>query len=260
MTTDFSQDPQDNPYASPDAQSMAGSAGAAGATPRRTSMDYMQAYTYIFEHPKWLVTVLLLGLLQIIPILGLLVLYGYTFEIVAVLAYGRAQYPEFNFDRFGPYILRGLWLFLTALIFQIGVWIVLAVLGVIAAVVGNTIGEAAGTIVLMGAQLVNFVMSIALAFIMMPALLRVGLTNEIGQAFNFDWIKDFVSKMWLEMILAGLFMWITSLVLFMVGILALCIGILFAFAILGMAYGHICFQLYQVYLSRGGQPVPISTN
>ncbi|MEX1041283.1 MAG: DUF4013 domain-containing protein [Pirellulaceae bacterium] len=259
MSTDFSQDPQENPYASPEAESMAGAEGVAGVTPRRTSMDYIQAYTYIFEHPKWVVTVLLLGLLQIVPILGLLVLYGYAFEVVAVLAYGRAQYPEFNFDRFGPYLLRGLWVVLTMICYQlivVGVYVLTIILGAIAtAVAGDTIG---GLVVVMGLFL-YFVTSIGIAFVMVPALIRVGLTNEISEGFRFDWIKDFVSKMWLEQILAGLFLAITSWLLGFVGTLLLCVGLLFAMVIIAMASGHICFQLYQIYLSRGGQPVAIST-
>ncbi|MEX0791548.1 MAG: DUF4013 domain-containing protein [Pirellulaceae bacterium] len=259
MSTDFSQDPQDNPYASPEAESMAGAEGVAGVTPRRTSMDYMQAYTYIFEHPKWVVTVLLLGLLQIVPILGALVLYGYVFEVVAVLAFGRAQYPEFNFDRFGPYLLRGLWLFLVGLMVQVVSWVITAIVGIILGIVGATLGEEVAMVMMIMVQIFSIGIGLALAFFMVPALIRVGLSNELGEAFNFGWIMDFVSKMWLEQLLAGLFFMITAMVLMMLGMLALCVGMLFAIPIAALAYAHLCFQLYQIYLSRGGQPVAIST-
>lgn len=259
MSTDFSQDPQDNPYASPVAESMATPAGPAGVTPRRTSMDYMQAYTYIFDNPKWVVTVLVVGLFQIVPILGVLVLYGYVFEVVAVLAYGRAQYPEFNFDRFGPYILRGLWLFLVALMFQVASWVISGVVGFALGLIGVALGEEAAMLTMILAQAFGAVLGFALAFFMVPAFIRVGLSNELGQAFNFGWIMDFVSKMWLEQLLAGIFFMISAMLLMMLGILALCVGMLFAFPIIFMAYGHLCFQLYQIYLSRGGQPVPIAT-
>lgn len=259
MSTDFSQDPQDNPYSSPEAESMAADQPVDRLTPRRTAVDYMQAYTYIFENPNWVMNVLILALLVIVPILGAIVMYGYVFEVIAVLAYGRARYPDFSFDRLGPYLLRGLWVILTMFIFQMVVVLAYGLLVAAAGVAGAALGEGAGAAMFLLALLIYMVLLIAMAFIWVPAVIRVGLSNELSEAFKFDWIKDFVSKMWVEQLLAGLFLMVSAMLLSMVGFFALCVGVLFASALVSMAFAHLNFQLYQVYLSRGGQPVAIST-
>jgi hypothetical protein len=61
--------------------------------------------------------------------------------------------------------------------------------------------------------------------------------------------------MWLDTLLAILFMMVTSMVIVMVGFLACCIGVFFAQPIVLLAYAHILYQLYAIYLTRGGMPV-----
>jgi uncharacterized membrane protein len=62
---------------------------------------------------------------------------------------------------------------------------------------------------------------------------------------------------WRERLLSALFLLLTVFVLDIVGLLALCVGILFVGPIVALAIVHLTYQLYAVYLSRGGTPVPI---
>jgi len=40
------------------------------------------------------------------------------------------------------------------------------------------------------------------------------------------------------------------------GTLAFCVGLYAAVAVATLAWSHLAYQLYSVYLSRGGTPVP----
>jgi hypothetical protein len=64
--------------------------------------------------------------------------------------------------------------------------------------------------------------------------------------------------MWKEILLAALFQTVASLALAAVGLLALCIGVYFATVIIYFCWMHLHKQLYTLYLSRGGEPIPVS--
>jgi len=235
-------------------------------------MEYMRSYQYIFENPDWIKTVLFLGLLYIaaaIPMVGLViqVLYlGFQFEVIEWLlrTQGR-QYPTFDFNRFGDYLGRGIWPFLANLVasfvlfpvIYIGMFAgILVVGGVVSAAgedAGPVIGFALGSVLFLAFMAISF----PAMFVMVAMILRAGLSQDFASAFQFNWIFDFCKRMWLEMLLAGLFLMATGFVLSLLGLLALCVGLLFTMPLVLLSSAHLLYQLYVVYLSRGGMPVPI---
>jgi Protein of unknown function (DUF4013) len=241
------------------------------AGPLQTSLDYMRAYNYIFENPTWTTTVLLMGLAcltAIIPgvsiVLQLLII-GYQFETIDWLlkTQGR-QYPTFDFARIGDYFGRGLWPFLVNLVASFVLipvlYIGMIVAGLIVAGVASAAGDDLGPVlaVALGAivVLVFFAAFVLVTFYLVAMMLRSGLAQDFGSAFQFAWLQDFVRRMWVDIILAGLFLMVTGVALYLVGLLALCIGLFFVIPLLMLASAHLLYQLYIVYLSRGGMPVP----
>src|SRR5947209_5698807 len=104
-----------NPYASPSAA--AGPQPVVGPFKPIDKIEHMRMFKYVFENPNWLMNILLAGLCMIIPIIGSLIVLGYQFEAVAVLLSTQgARYPDFTFNRFAEYLVRGLWPFLVQLI------------------------------------------------------------------------------------------------------------------------------------------------
>ncbi|MGY8769159.1 MAG: DUF4013 domain-containing protein [Pirellulales bacterium] len=192
-----------------------------------------------------------------IPIVGGIVLLGYHYEVIAVLASGRGRpYPEFDFGRFGEYLVRGVWVFLVSLcagLLIIPLYLCFLVLGAVAGSIDATLGGVAMIIFFFVLMVVYFCGMLG----MIPLTLRAGFTKNFGESFDFAFIKDFVSKMWLEEFLCMLFIGISSWFVMMAGMAMFCIGMYPAIALVGMAYTHLQFQLYQVYLSRGGQPIRI---
>jgi hypothetical protein len=99
--------------------------------------------------------------------------------------------------------------------------------------------------------------SLVLAIFLQPMLFRAALTLDFGQAFQFDWVKDFVAKVWLELILGFLFLAVAANILSLLGLLACCVGVIFVGPVIMLAHANLLFQVYSIYLSRGGIPVPI---
>jgi hypothetical protein len=73
-------------------------------------LQYWRSYAFIFDSPAWVTNILFCTLCQLIPLIGPVVVTGYLFEIIEALHRGhRGGYPDFTFDRFTNYLLRGLW-------------------------------------------------------------------------------------------------------------------------------------------------------
>jgi hypothetical protein len=261
----MSYDPK-NPFASPSVPPPVATSYAAGYPDR---IDYMRAYNYIFESPNWMMNVLWAALCilstLVIPVIGQLVLMGYSYEVIEALCLTRgARYPDFDLNRFGDYLGRSIWPFLVNLVVAIPLSIVITIavlLVVLLAAAGGAMGgDDFGpvlAVVFGGIGLLGLtVFSLFAGCLMLPVVLRAGLQQEFAAALDFGWAMDFLKKVWVEMVLAILFLMVTALVLEMLGLFALCIGIFPAVAIITLAYAHLCYQLYMVYLGRGGKPIP----
>ena len=91
-----------------------------------------------------------------------------------------------------------------------------------------------------------------------PLVLRASITQDFGQSFSFPFVKRFVTVMWKEILLSSVFQIVAGTVLICIGALALCVGMYFALVPAYFCWMHLQKQLYRLYLSRGGEPVPLS--
>src|SRR5436190_17744980 len=218
------------------------------------SMDYMRMLSYVFENPNWFMNLLLGGLCSLIPVIGPIVLQGYRYEVViGLLAVGGARYPDFNFGRFGDYLMRGFWPFLVGLACSL-VLLPFYVLILVGAIVGGKAGAA--LVVLM--QLAMLVIVPVFVLVVQPMVLRAALTLDFVQAFQFQWVKDFLRRVWAELLIGMLFLIVSAMVLAPLGLLACCVGILLVGPLVSLANANMQFQVYSIYLSRGGMPIPIN--
>jgi hypothetical protein len=235
--------------------------------PLAGAMEYWRAWKYVFHSTQWVVTVLFITVAMFVPILGPLVVYGYQFEVVEGLhRSGGRSYPDFNLDRFADYLVRGVWVFLAMLLGGLALApIYLLVLGcgaggmiAVAAAAGSEDAAkavfGAGLPLLIGLMVI---LALPLNVLLVPLVIRAGLTQDFGATFNFDWIKSFLSKTWREMILGTLFLAATGMLAGWAGALVCCVGAYPAAALVILAQSHIFYQFYAIFLARGGEPVPL---
>jgi hypothetical protein len=233
------------------------------------AFEYVRMYSYVFDNPNWLMN-LVWGALCIIsqfliPIVGPLLLLGYQFEIIDALLASRGQrYPDFDLNRFGDYLGRSLWPFLVKLVaglvlgFALLMVIAIPVVAIIA--IASSAGEdAAAPFLAIGIPLLVLVL-VPLAFLttmpLVPMAFRAGMTGSFGEGFNFDWVKDYLRRVWFELLLAMLFLAFSGFALTVCGLLACVLPVLLVQPLVLFAEAHLMYQLYLLYLSRGGQPIP----
>jgi hypothetical protein len=264
----------ENPYSPPGPALYAGKPAIAPWVEQPSGpwqMNYFGAFDMIHRNPDWFVNTLLMFVCAIIPVIGGIVLNGYVYETIEILhRTSGLYYPKFDFNRFVEYLLRGVGPFLIGLVLNtiLAFVVIFSYLAVIASAVAagaaaDKPDEAAVGMGVLGAVAVVvplvFAVSLVIGFFTIPLGLRGGLSSDIGQSFNFGWAIEFIKKTWLEMILVFLFQIGLGIVLELI-ILATCgIGLLALPVMVGyivLITAWLQFQLYRVFLSRGGEPVP----
>jgi hypothetical protein len=235
--------------------------------PERTEpgMKYLRSYQFLFDSPKWLTNLLAGTLAIIVPIVGPIVFIGYQFEIIEGMHLrGEEKYPDFDTNRLSQYLLRGLWPFLVQLIVGLPFGLLMAFLWIVVVIAGTTAGagnkDGGGVfvlIVLCFFVLVIVVANLLLPLVMLPLSLRAGLTQDLGASFSMAFLKDFIGKMWVEMVLVQIFFLVTGPFVIIIGLLACLVGVYPAAALLGFAQAYLLYELYELYLQRGGSEIPL---
>ena len=229
-------------------------------------MKYWRAYAYFFDSPKWGMNLLLGAVCTLIPVLGGIVFSGYGYEAVeAMHRRGKDDhYPDFDFNRFVKYLVRGCWPFIWQLIVSVPVFFVVWVLYFIFAMIfigtvdTHEHGPPAAVFLFFA---FFFALALALALVvsvvLSPLLLRSGLSQELGFDQAIPFLQDFLKRVGKEVVLAQLFLIGTAIVIVPIAELMCILPVFPAIVIVQMAHFHLLYQLYGLYLQRGGTPVPL---
>jgi hypothetical protein len=228
-------------------------------------MNYPASVSDFFKSPKWMMNLLLAGLCALIPLIGQIVLKGWLITGF----WGRdddryENFPDFDFNNFVKYLERGIWPFLVTLVSGLALGFlcafVLLPLGMITSLVagGSHDQSCVGAFMALIMMFVYFIMVAGIFCVLSPLVLRASITQDFAQAFNFTFVKRFLALTWKELLISSLFCVVAAVVLSGVGFVLLCIGIYFATVLVYFCWMHLQKQLYNLYLSRGGEPVPFS--
>jgi hypothetical protein len=225
-------------------------------------MRYWAAYKFLWTSRNGWRNLLLASVCVLIPVVGVLVLMGYLRDVMLArldtLDDDAIGYPDFDFSLFGEYLQRGLWPFLVSLVASLVMVPVIFVLWfggfVIVSAMSRNGPIMVAALALLG--IVWFAFMLALNLVMVPLIIRAAILEEFGPSFSWGWIKDFASRMWREVLLSALFLAVTCIPLLLIGYAMCFVGIYPAMALLTVAQWHLHFQIYRIYLSRGGAYVP----
>lgn len=240
-------------------------------------LQYLHSYTYAFEGGDAFLNLALISVCMLIPIVGPIVLGGYQYEIVAALhRWPKQTHPEFEFSRFGDYLSRGIWKFLADMIMWMiatPVYLVVfyggmfAIFGIGMLFGGNQPGGdpslaigIAATIVVPLALFVLLALMVGLRLVINPLVLKASLSGEAADLFDISFMTDFVRRTWRESLLELTWMFVTYPIVILVGYMLCLIGVLPAAALWMMADAHTNWQLYEIYLARGGRPIRLKSD
>lgn len=233
-----------------------------------TRLRYLYIYSFLFESPNWKLN-LLYGFLcalsaQVVPLLGIMVFLGYSFEVMeSFIRHPDRPYPDFEPNKLGYYLQRSVAPFLVSLVFTLpALLLVAAVCGlegiVLVAAVSTASKEA--PLWIAGGLVLIFITSISvltLAFApVTPFYMRAGLAQDVGQGFKLAWSLDFLKRVWFELLMITIFNLVTMFPMMLLGSGCCGIGICLVQAIDFFATASSCCQLYNIYLARGGEPIP----
>jgi hypothetical protein len=230
------------------------------------TMHYLEAYSYYFKSAKWWLNLLLGAVCVLVPIVGPMVLMGWAFVILERSPRQWDQDSDFDANKLGTYLLRGLWPFLVQLViglpvgFLLGlIWFVVVMGSVIASgPQGGQAGPPRFFLLIFPTYIISIiVLSVIIQMITLPMALRAGLTQDFASGFKFSWAVDFIKRTWVEMLLSMLFFVVTSPFIALAGLVLCCAGVYPAQALIMLAHYHIWFQLYDLFLQRGGEPIPL---
>jgi hypothetical protein len=226
-------------------------------------MRYLRSYQFPFESDNWAVNLLCLSACQLIPVIGNILVLGYTYEVIEGLhAGGTRRAPDFDFNRFGKYLLRGLWPFVVQLVISlpvifVAVVVYLAAFTLLIMPAQDRDSEALAFVVLLLAYLLILVLGFVTSLVAMPMALRAGLSQEFALGDCWDFARDFLRRVGRELLLAQLFLTVTTPLVALVGLLLCFIGVYPAIAVICLAGAHLYYQLYELYLERGGVEIPL---
>lgn len=218
-----------------------------------------------------MMNLLLGGVCVLIPIVGPIVVFGWLITgFWARQDENFETFPDFDFSHFGKYLERGVWPFLVAFVVGVGLSIVLVplvwILMIPAMLISGglppggdpNLGGCLGVMITMVMMLVWAVAIVAMMLVLVPLKIRASLTQDFAKSFDVAFVKQFVALTWKELVLSSLFIVAASIVLSLLGMLVFCVGVYFAAVVIYFSWTHLNKQLYQLYLSRGGEPVPMS--
>jgi hypothetical protein len=227
-------------------------------------IQYLESFRYIFTHPEWFKNLIIFSVFILIPVLNLAILFGYLYEIVEH-RHRRlpGPYPLFEVRRFARYVTRGIWCYLLGDIMQVIIAPIVQVLtqttmfGSMAAMQSGEAGAIAVAVIVPLVIIGFLLFLLLLQIVTAPFFLRGGLSQDFGVMMNFRWAYDYVRQMWLELVLVHIFLMLSMLVVLPLGCLLFCYGFFVALALVTMVEAHLFCQLYELYLTRGGEPIPL---
>jgi uncharacterized protein DUF4013 len=231
--------------------------------PRR--LVYFPAFRFVFDNPDWFTTVVFTSVIGFLPILGQIAHIGFYYDVVEALhRQPHVPYPKFEFRRFGDYCTRGVWPYVLAMMVGMLVyffaWLPTQLtlqFGFIFLIsntqMGTLILGIVAPVVLTGALFIL----VGVTVVTSPFMLRAGLAQDFRQIFRFDWCQGYLRRMWADEVLATLFLLASSLALISLGCCVFVYGAFAAGAVVSIASAHIRWQLYAIYLERGGEPIPL---
>ena len=180
------------------------------------------SFAYPFRSPNWVSTIVLQGLILIIPIIGQIALLGWMIANIDNIRAGRQELAPAGF-----YLERGIILFVVELIYGIALFIIPIVLQVVGSLLVNQ-SAGGGALLLTLAVLLELVASLLISFLAPVLILR---TSQLGFGGAMD-----VGAVWAQAtanvgqtVVAALLIWVAGIIASL-GLIFCFVGVLFTSA------------------------------
>ncbi|PDV97531.1 DUF4013 domain-containing protein [Candidatus Chloroploca asiatica] len=204
-------------------------------------MDIGKAFSFVFDDEQWLTSILIAGLLALIPLVGQILIIGYMLETARRLAAGNPR-PLPQWDNFGEKFNLGLVGLGIAIVYAVPVIVIALLFACVPLFAAGAGDAAAGIAALLVLCLMPLIMIVALATqpLLIAGTVRYLQTNSFSEALNFSAVITMVRGdlggwvvLWLLQILCGLVASAGGIIV---------IGILFTLPYSQAVFGHLMGQ------------------
>ena len=197
----------------------------------QSGFDFAKAFTFIFDDPRWVNKTLIGGLFYLAGflIVGWFFLLGYCARLARNVMNGVEQ-PLPEWDDLGEYFGEGLRMAGAVLLYILPLIVVAMLIGIPAALMGaihdNQGAQVAGSCLSASMVCLMFPLGLAVTLWYPAALLRLVAERRFGAAFEFGPIWQFI-KANVGNYLLAIVVYFVARFLAGIGILLLCIGVIF---------------------------------
>lgn len=222
-----------------------------------------RAFKSIFNSPNWTSNLLWLTIAALLQsfVVGTIFLFGYGSSVLKARAgLPDRNSPDIDSNRLSDYFMQGLWPFLVyfvssmvvSMVIMVPLMIFLAILMAIA----SQLGDVGGLLVMVIMIPMSLIVSIPMAILLGPITIRAMICQDFQKSFDTKWCTSFIKLTYREVITSTVVFMVLGMATYMVGFAFFCVGIFPAIGILTGAFMHLLAQWYELFLSRGGEPVP----
>lgn len=245
-------------------------------------MDYLRGWRALRSDPGWVGKVLTATVIFLtamcIPVVGQIVLIGWSALMLRRAVSGQdTPLPrlDFDFDYLSKLLNVGFKGFLAQLLWSLPLYLLgfawaccfyagmIGVGGFMAAgaSAGGEAGAgvgALGSLCMMGGLfLAWFAIILAVAMPMQVAMIRAELTDDVNAALKFKEVIEMTKMLWRELLVGFFVLGLIGMVAVFGGMLLLFVGVYPATVVVMVIQAYWRAELYQAYLQKGGQPLPI---
>jgi hypothetical protein len=214
-------------------------------------MEFGRAFSYAFEDSEWIKKVGIAALVFLIPLLGLIILMGWSLEIIRRVSLDDPQ-PLPDWSNFGGFVGKGFKAFVVVLGYALPVILIVicgqaVTIGSAAALENNP--ETASTVALVASICTGcfaLLFAILAGLLIPPALGNLAATEQVGAAFRFGEIFGLLRSAIGPYLISIIIISLVSPILASIGSLVCGIGALAAVAYTQVITGHLYGQAYKI--------------
>ncbi|NWG21459.1 MAG: DUF4013 domain-containing protein [Chloroflexi bacterium] len=221
-------------------------------------MEIGKAFGFVTEDEQWITKVLLGGLISLIPFVGALAIYGYSYRVAQNVARGNLR-PMPAWGEFGDLLARGFFAWVIQIVYLLPVMVLyflFAILTAGAAALTTDSDGGGGAGALIGLCLLPLVIiaAIVCGLAALAAIMRFLATDSFGEAFKFGEvfasIRNNIGTLIMLLVVAILAGLAASL-----GLIACGVGVLFTTFYAQCVIGHAIGQVMPRFYPMRGVPV-----
>lgn len=233
-------------------------------------MQHLRGWRALRQDPDWLKKLVIAGVISLVPIVGPIVITGWTSLMLRRAVSGQdTPLPrlDFDFDYLGKLLNTGFKGFLAQLLWSLPMMAVLmatfccfyiAMFGMAAGLRGDEDAMGLGMVCLVGGLMIVYpVLAIAAGLPMVVAILRAELTDDVAPAMRFKDVFAMTRLMAKELIVGQLVLLLVGVVAMIFSVVTLYLGLLPAMAALQVIHAYWRAELYKSYLEKGGEPLVV---